>query len=66
MARGYRAIVELDGKESCKPQTASFMSGHNKYPLEGRSARMSAKRRVSPIRRADILKERRGYRRDEN
>lgn len=42
MARGYRAIVELDGKESAL-QTADRIFhewAHNKYPLEGRSARI--------------------------
>mgnify|MGYP003081973812 FL=1 len=42
MARGYRAIVELDGKESSL-QTADRIFhewAHNKYPLEGRSARI--------------------------
>ena len=42
MARGYRAIVELDGKESAL-QTADRIFHeweHNKYPLEGRSARI--------------------------
>ena len=42
MARGHRAIVELDGKESAL-QTADRIFhewAHNKYPLEGRSARI--------------------------
>lgn len=42
MARGYRAIAELDGKESAL-QTADRIFhewAHNKYPLEGRSARI--------------------------
>lgn len=42
MARGYRAIVELDGKEGAL-QTADRLFhewAHNKYPLEGRSARI--------------------------
>ena len=42
MARGYRAIVELDGKEGAL-QTADRLFHewvHNKYPLKGRSARI--------------------------
>ena len=42
MGRGYRAIVELDGKEGAL-QTADRLFhewAQNKYPLEGRSARI--------------------------
>lgn len=42
MARGYRAIVELDGKEGALFTADRLFHEwvHNKYPLEGRSARI--------------------------
>ncbi len=42
MARGYRAIVELDGKEGALLTADRLFHewAHNKYPLEGRSARI--------------------------
>ena len=42
MARGYRAIVELDGKEGALLTADRLFHEwvHNKYPLEGRSVRI--------------------------
>lgn len=42
MARGYRAIVELDGKEGALLTADRLFHewAHNKYPLEGRSVRI--------------------------